>query len=280
MRVAVIQMPVLPDKLANIEKAASYVAAAARAGADMAVLPEMFCCPYQTANFPRYAEKEGGEHWSLLARAAKDSGIYLVAGSMPELDADGRVFNTSYVFDRLGRPIARHRKMHLFDISVSGGQHFKESDTLTPGNQVTVFTTEFCKIGLAICYDFRFPELCRLMSDQGAKVMIIPAAFNMTTGPAHWEILFRLRAVDNQVFTVGAAPARQLGASYISYGNSIVVSPWGDVLARLDENEGMALADLDLTLVDNVRRELPLLAHRRQDLYNLAEISPAKKGVQ
>jgi len=269
MKVFVVQMPVSSDKLANIRLAAAHIQDAAGQGADLVVLPEMFCCPYQTANFPVYAEKEGGEHWAMMAAAARDSQVYLVAGSMPEVDEAGRVFNTSYVFDRQGKPIAKHRKMHLFDVDITGGQKFKESETLSPGDQVTVFDTEFGKIGLMICYDIRFPELSRLTVDLGAKVIIVPAAFNMTTGPAHWEILFRTRALDNQVFTVGAAPARQTDASYISYGNSIIVSPWGEVLARLDEKEGLASADLDLAKVDKVRCELPMLAHRRLDLYSL-----------
>ena len=269
MKVSVVQMPVSSDKLANIRLASAYIQDAASSGADLVVLPEMFCCPYQTASFPVYAEKEGGEHWSLMASSARDNHVYLVAGSMPELDAAGHVFNTAYVFDRQGVQISKHRKMHLFDIDITGGQRFKESETLTPGNQVTVFDTEFGKIGLMICYDVRFPELSRLVVDQGAKIIIVPAAFNMTTGPAHWEILFRTRALDNQVFLVGAAPARQTDASYISYGNSIIVSPWGDVMARLDEKEGMVNAELDLEKVDKVRRELPLLAHRRLDIYSL-----------
>lgn len=278
MKVSVVQMPVSSDKLANIRLASTYIQDAARAGADLVVLPEMFCCPYQTANFPVYAEKEGGEHWSLMAGAARENKVYLVAGSMPELDEAGRVFNTAYVFDRQGVQIGKHRKMHLFDIDITGGQKFKESETLSPGSQVTVFDTEFCRIGLMICYDVRFPELSRLVVDRGAKIIIVPAAFNMTTGPAHWEILFRTRALDNQVFMVGAAPARQTDASYVSYGNSIIVSPWGDVMMRLDENEGMASAELDLEKVEKVRRELPLLAHRRLDIYSLT--SKTREGKQ
>ncbi len=272
MRAALVQMPVADDKLANLGKAVDYIEKAAQAGADLIVLPEMFCCPYQTASFPIYAEREGGEHWAMMAQAAQDNGIYLVAGSMPEVDAAGRVYNTSYAFDRSGRPIGKHRKMHLFDINVPGGQVFHESDTLHAGDQVTVLDTEFGKIGLMICYDIRFPELSRLMVDQGARIIVVPAAFNMTTGPAHWELLFRCRALDNQVFTLGAAPARQTSARYISYGNSIAVSPWGEVLARLDDQAGLLLTDLDLGQVDQIRQQLPLLAQRRHDLYSVRQL--------
>jgi predicted amidohydrolase len=264
-------MPVFPDKLANIEKAVASVQVAARSGADLAVLPEMFCCPYETVSFPRYAEEEGGPAWTAMARAAAENHLYLVAGSMPECDQDQRVYNTAYVFDRQGNQIGKHRKMHLFDIDVEGGQYFKESDTLSPGNQATVFATEFCRIGLAICYDIRFPELCRLMVDEGAQLIIVPAAFNMTTGPAHWEMLFRTRAVDNQVYMVGAAPARQTDAPYVSYGHSLIVSPWGDILTQLVEAEGMAIKALDLSQVAKVRAELPLLTQRRTDVYRLVQ---------
>lgn len=266
-RVAMIQMHVEEDKLGNIANASEFVKKAVEQGADIAILPEMFNCPYKTSNFPVYAEEEGGECYRLLSELAKTYGIYLVAGTMPEKDNKGRVFNTSYVFDRQGCKIGKHRKMHLFDIAVEGGQYFKESETLTPGNSVTVFETEFGKMGLAVCYDFRFPELSRLMVDEGAKVLIVPAAFNMTTGPAHWEVMFRSRAIDNQVYTIGTAPARDIDSCYTSYGNSIIVSPWGEVIERMDEKEGLSVTELDLGYVEKIRKELPLLAHRRKDIY-------------
>lgn len=266
-KVAVIQMHVEEDKMKNMANAAAFVKEAAEQGADIAILPEMFNCPYKTSNFPIYAEEEGGECYRLLSGVAKSLGIYLVAGTMPEKDSEGKVYNTSYVFDREGRKIGKHRKMHLFDIAVKGGQHFRESDTLTAGNSVTVFETEFGRIGLAVCYDFRFPELARLMVEEGAKAVIVPAAFNMTTGPAHWEVMFRSRAIDNQVYTIGAAPARDVDSCYISYGNSIVVSPWGEVLLRMDEKEGIALETLDFDYVEKIREQLPLLLQRRKDIY-------------
>ncbi|MDQ0232024.1 carbon-nitrogen hydrolase family protein [Metabacillus malikii] len=271
MKIAVVQMHVGEDKLKNIAHAKSFIERAAAKAVDLVVLPEMFCCPYETKNFPIYAERDGGESFTQLASIAKEYAIYLVAGSMPEKDDEENVYNTSYVFNRHGENIAKHRKMHLFDIDVDGGQTFKESETLTPGNNVTVFNTEFGKIGLCICYDLRFPELARLMVDEGAEIIVVPAAFNMTTGPAHWEILFRNRALDNQVFMIGAAPARDKQASYISYGHSLVVSPWGDIVEKLDEKENLLIANLDRSLVKKVRKELPLLAHRRNDIYTISK---------
>lgn len=153
------------------------------------------------------------------------------------------------------------------DIDIRGGQCFKESEALSSGNEATVFDTEFGKMGLCVCYDFRFPELARQMVNRGARIFIVPAAFNMTTGPAHWELLYRSRAVDNQVFAVGTAPARDMAASYHSWGHSLVVDPWGNVLKMLDEKEGSLRCRLELEQIETVRRQLPLLKHRRRDIY-------------
>ena len=271
IKIALIQMHVEENKFDNLKNASEFVKKASSEGCDIAVLPEMFTTPYKTSNFPIYAEKEGDESFKLISKIAKDNNIYLVGGSIPEKDDNNLVYNTSYVFDRDGNKIGKHRKVHLFDIDIEGGQSFKESDTLTAGNQVTVFDTEFGKVGLCICFDFRFPELTRLMAQNGAKIMIVPAAFNMTTGPAHWDLMFRSRAVDNQVYTIGCAPSRDVDGFYVSYGNSIVVSPFGDIIHKMDEKEGYKIVEIDLDYVDKVRKELPLLSARRLDLYDLKE---------
>lgn len=270
-KVALIQSKVSMDKQKNIENAVDFIKLVSNEGADLAVFPEMFNCPYDTSYFREYGEEEGGYCFEKMREAAREAGIYVVAGSMPELDGD-HVYNTSYVFDRKGEKIAKHRKMHLFDIDVKGGQYFKESDVLSPGNKVTVFNTEFCKIGLAICYDIRFPELSRLMVLEGAEVLVYPAAFNITTGPAHWELTFRGRALDNQVYTIGVAPARDMESSYHSFGNSIIVSPWGKVVNKMDEKEGYLVEEIDLDYVKKVRNELPLIKHLRKDIYELSKL--------
>ncbi|HHZ01657.1 MAG TPA: carbon-nitrogen hydrolase family protein [Tissierellia bacterium] len=271
-KVALLQTKVYEDKEKNVENAVKLIETVSQEGADFAVLPEMFCCPYNTSYFRDYGEEEGGYAYEKLSAAAKEFSIYLVGGSIPELEGNN-VYNTSYVFDRQGEKIAKHRKVHLFDIDVEGGQYFKESDVLTAGKDVTVFDTEFCKIGLGVCYDIRFPELGRLMALAGAEVIIYPGAFNMTTGPAHWELNFRSRALDNQVYTIGVAPARDYEATYRSYGNSLIVSPWGQVLRRMDEKEGYTVQEIDLDYVKKVRNELPLLKHLRKDLYTLRKNS-------
>lgn len=266
MTVAQLQTSVFADKEKNLEQLTPLMEKVTAAGADFVCLPEMFNCPYETANFPAYAEKEGGAFWQKLSVLAKKYHVYLSAGSVPETDDKGNVYNTAYVFDREGKQIAKHRKVHLFDIDVKGGQCFKESDTLTAGNSVTVFDTEFGKMGLCICFDFRFVEIARQMSIRGARAIFVPAAFNMTTGPAHWEIMFCSRAIDNQVFTFGTAPARDLSASYHSYGNSIAIHPWGNILNRMDEKEGVQLTTIDLDEVDSIREQLPIMKTRQDDM--------------
>lgn len=271
MRAAQLQLPVYDDVKKNLEQLEAYIQKAVLEKVDFITAGEMFSCPYETPNFPKYAEEEGGETWKALSAMAGRYGVYLSAGSVPELSEDGKVFNTAYVFDRKGKQIAKHRKVHLFDINVEGGQCFKESDTLTAGDQVTVFDTEFGKMGICICYDFRFPELARLMVQKGARVILVPAAFNMTTGPAHWEIMFRCRALDNQVYVLGTSPSRDEGAGYTAWGHSLLVSPWGQILSQAEEKPGMLVNDLDLKEVERIRGQLPLLAHRRLDLYELKE---------
>lgn len=271
IKIAAIQMSTVADKMENVRTVKTYLEKIKDENPDFVILPEMFCCPYQPENFPIYAEKEGGPVWQQLSGYAKQYGIYLIGGSMPEKDAEGNVYNTSYIFDREGKQIGKHRKVHLFDIDVKGGQTFKESDTLTAGDSDTVFDTEFGKIGVMLCFDIRFPELSRMMVNDGAKVIFVPAAFNMTTGPAHWELSFRTRALDNQIYMVGCAPARDVSAGYISWGHSIVTDPWGRVIDMLDEKKGILLAELDMDYEEQVREELPLLKSRRKDIYQLSQ---------
>ena len=270
MRIALIQMPVTADKQQNIEMACQKIRTAAAEGADIAVLPEMFFCPYKNSNFRPYGEPDGGEVQTILSCLAAELQIYLIGGSLPELEAEN-IYNTSYVYDRQGRQIAKHRKAHLFDIDVAGGQRFIESEALSPGNEITTFETEFGVMGLCICFDLRFEELARCMCLRGAKVIFVPAAFNMTTGPAHWELLFRQRAVDNQCFMVGVSPARDENGCYVAYGNSIVTDPWGSILCRADHSEATLYTDLDLSRIDAVRQQLPILSARRTDLYEVKE---------
>lgn len=269
IKIAVLQTAVHAEKMKNMEQLAKILDRPALEGVDLVTLPEMFNCPYDTKLFPEYAEEEGDTCWKICSELAGKHKIYLAAGSVPEKDKNGKIYNTSYVFDRSGRQIAKYRKMHLFDIAVEGGQYFKESDTLAAGDEPAVFDTEFGKIGLAICYDIRFPELFRILTDRGAGIVLVPASFNMTTGPAHWELLFRQRAVDNQVFMIGTSAARDESSGYVSWGHSIVTDPWGTVKVQMEDKENVYIGDLEMETVARIREQLPLLAHRRQDVYRI-----------
>jgi len=160
--------------------------------------------------------------------------------------------------------------MHLFDVDIPDIE-FKESDTITPGNRVTVVDTDPIKIGVAICYDIRFPELFRLMALKGADIMVVPGAFNMTTGPAHWKTTVRARAIDNQTYVAAVSPARNTNLSYVAYGHSIIVDPWGKVIGEAGYGEQIICATIDISYLKNVREELPLLKNRRTDIYELIE---------
>lgn len=271
IKIALCQMNVVDNKQINISKATSMINEAAENDSNFIVLPEMFNCPYDNEKFIEYAEEEKkSQTLNQISKLANDNSTYILAGSIPELE-NSKIYNTSYLFNQNGKIIAKHRKVHLFDIDVKDKIYFKESDTLTPGNKITVAKTKFGKIGIGICYDIRFPQLAQINASKGANILFYPGAFNMTTGPAHWEILFKSRALDNQVFCVGVAPALNTDSNYHSYGHSIVVNPWGETICQLDEKEKLKIIDIDLNDVKKVRDEIPILKNKRDDLYELIE---------
>lgn len=273
IKIALCQMNVIDNKEENLKKAISMIKTASKKDADLIILPEMFNCPYENEKFIEYSEKaENSYTLNLISEIASEEKKYIIAGSIPEKEATStseRIYNTSFMFNPNGEIIAKHRKMHLFDIDVKGKIYFKESDTLTAGNQITIAETSFGKIGIGICYDIRFPELARLMTLEGADILCYPGAFNLTTGPAHWEMLFKARACDNQVFTIGVAPALDKNANYNSYGHSLIVNPWGEILSSASFEEELIISEIDLDEIKKVREELPLLKNRRKDIYNL-----------
>ena len=271
IKIALCQMNVVDNKQENILKATSMINEAANQNSNFIILPEMFNCPYSNDKFVEYAEEEKSSiTLDNISKLAKKHGVYILAGSIPE-NEDSKIYNTSYLFNTNGEIIAKHRKMHLFDIDVKGKIYFKESDTLTPGNQFSVAQTAFGKIGIGRCYDVRFPQLAQINVSKGAKILFYPGAFNMTTGPAHWELLFRARALDNQVFCVGVAPALNEDASYHSYGHSIVVNPWGEVVCQLGQKEELKIVKINLNEIEKVREEIPILKNKRNDLYEIIE---------
>lgn len=269
IKIGVLQMSVSDDKETNLKKAQSMIKKARQRGAQMLVLPEVFNSPYQTDLFPDYAEPYPGPTTGLLSSLASEHGVLLVGGSIIEKDADGKLYNSSFVFDEKGQLLGRHRKVHLFDINLPGKITFRESDTLASGNSITVIRHQGLCFSIMICYDFRFPELARAAVLEGAQLLVVPAAFTVTTGEAHWDLLMRSRAVDNQCFVIAASPARNPESSYQAWGHSMVIDPWGQIIAEAGEEEGIIYAELDFKQLEEIRQQLPLLQHRRHDLYKL-----------
>jgi omega-amidase len=294
LRVGLCQLLIGSSKSENLKRAERSIAAAVGQGAQLVILPEMFNCPYSNDSFPTYAEilpqiqlnqistieeskltEDNSPTSIFVAELAKKHNIYLVAGSIPE-SHDNKLYNTSLVINPKGQFIAKHRKVHLFDINVPGKMVFKESETLSPGNCITTFSTEYGKFGLAICYDMRFPELAQAMAKQGCNMLIYPGAFNTTTGPLHWELLQRARAVDNELYVITCSPARNPESKYQAWGHSSVISPWGTIEATTEHDEAVIVADIDFEQVREMRRNIPTLTQKRHDLYELVNKTLAK----
>ncbi len=268
-RVLAVQKKTWPTLKENMEAVREMLRGVPMQAPDFILLPEIFTCPYDNSCFPRFAQSEGGEVYRFLSDLARARKCYLIGGSVPELDDAGRIFNTSFIFGRNGELLGKHRKVHLFDIDVPGGQYFRESDVLSPGEQITVFDTEYGKMGVCICFDIRFPEMFLKMRKMGVNMVFVPAAFNMTTGPAHWNILFRSRALDQQIYVLGCSPARDESADYVAYGHSILTDPWGNVVRELDEKEGLLSAEIPLSRIQSIRDQIPLAqGDRAVDLYS------------
>lgn len=236
---------------------------------DLFCLPEDFAMPHGERRSVVYGVEERGELSRTFSRWAKEYGIYFSAGSISELQPNGKSVNVAYVFDREGRELARYEKIHLHDIYFSNGGHFFESDTVNPGNEIVTFDTEFGRMGMAICFDLRFPELFHLMREEGAEIILLPSYFNMTTGPDHWETLVRSRALDYGVFMIATMESHVEEMKAAAYGHSMVVSPWGKVLGELGGEEGLLHTTLDLEEVKKARRKLPTFQERRPDLYEV-----------
>ncbi|KAJ4458849.1 nitrilase [Paratrimastix pyriformis] len=280
LRVALLQLPITNDKAQNLATAEAAIreAVTTGGGADLVILPECFNCPYGASYFGPYAEPiPGGPTTARLSALARELAIpVLVGGSIPERTPEGRLHNTALVFDRTGALVATHRKAHLFDVDVPGGIRFVESETLSPGDQVTTFPTPWGTAGLGICYDVRFPHLASIMVERdGARLLIYPAAFNTTTGPLHWELLLRSRAVDFGCWVMACSPSRVPGATYQAFGHSMIVSPWGTVVATCEAGPSLVRATIDMAQVHQARQAIPVLSQRRWDLYTCDRPAPA-----
>ncbi len=260
---AVVQMNSGSDRDRNLKRASELVAEAAARGARVVALPENFSFMREDRSVSPVGEGLEGPTVAWGRRTAKEHGIYLLLGSFPEAsDAEGKVSSTSVLLGPDGTVIAVYRKIHLFDVTLEGGEVHRESATIVPGSKLGIGETEFGRAGLTICYDLRFPELYRRLAGLGARLIFVPSAFTRLTGEAHWEVLLRARAIENQVFIAAPGQVGRHSKSRVTYGHSMIVDPWGTVLARIEEGEGVITAALDFNEQDSLRRAMPCHKHR------------------
>lgn len=259
------QWPVVDDLAVNLDEAETFLRWSAERGADLCVLPEMFQTPYELEVMKSRAEPLAGPSVRRIGALAGELGLWVVAGSVAE-QRDGCTANTAVVFSDAGEIRGVHRKIHLFDVSLPSVQ-VRESSLFEPGDRPLVVDTPFCRLGVAICYDVRFPAVFGFFEERGVEVVAVPAAFSRTTGEAHWDIVMRSRAIDYQVYLAAACPSPNTDSSYVAYGHSLIADPWGTVLARAGEGREFIEAHCAAETLARVRSELPLLVHRRPDLY-------------
>ena len=261
---AAVQMLASPDKGANLAEAEARVREAAARGARVVALPEVFNWRGAKEEGRSQAESIPGPTADFMARLSRELGIYLLAGSILEkIPASDKAYNTSLFFDPKGVLLACYRKIHLFDVQIERGVSTVESETRQAGETIVMAENDLCPMGLTICYDLRFPELYRALVAEGAQLIFVPSAFTVLTGEAHWEPLLRARAIENQVYIIAPDQMGKNPKSFATYGNSMIVDPWGRVLARASDFSEVIFAEIDLVYLAKVRAELPALFHRK-----------------
>uniref|UniRef100_A0A0E0DYL4 CN hydrolase domain-containing protein n=1 Tax=Oryza meridionalis TaxID=40149 RepID=A0A0E0DYL4_9ORYZ len=278
-KVALLQLPVSPRKEENIARARARLDAAAAAGA---TLVEIWNCPYSMETLPSHGEDiDGGASpsVSMLSEVAARRRITIVGGSIPERSS-GRLFNTCCVIGPDGQIKAKHRKLHLFEIDIPGDITLRESDTFTAGQEPTIVDTDVGRIGIGICHDIRFPELAMLYRSRGAHLICYPSAFNMSTGQLLWDLMQKSRAVDNQLFVVTCSPARDPNAEsdYMIWGHSSLIGPFGEVITAAGHEEATVIGEIDRSMIQTIRENLPLEMQRRDDLYQLVDVRRESSG--
>ena len=270
--VAVLQLDSQNDKASNMKQISGLIDEAASKGAALVSLPEVMNFIGDMKKEEDRPESIPGYSTEILMQKAKEHNIYIHSGSFAEKKSeDTRYYNTSVLIDNKGKIIAKYSKIHTFDVTLPDGTVCDESARVFPGDKIVTVDTELGKLGFSICYDIRFPELFRLMALEGAQLIFTPANFTMPTGKDHWEALLRTRAIENGCYIVAAA---QIGKKkqFVAYGNSMVVDPWGTVVAKAKETVGIALAEIDLDFQDKIRLQIPSLKNRRPDIYELKKV--------
>ncbi|WP_067497100.1 carbon-nitrogen hydrolase family protein [Actinoplanes sp. TFC3] len=263
MRVAVCQLNARDDRDHNLSVARDLLGRAAAAGATLAVLPEYVDYLGTGKGSPK-PEPVDGEFAHFFAAAARELGIWVHSGSFHEAGPDDEhTYNTTLLFDPAGELAATYRKIHLYDVEIPNRVSYQESRTVAPGTETVIADVADVPTGLSICYDLRFPELYRRLAAGGAKVLVVPAAFMMHTGRDHWEVLLRARAIENQCYVVAAGQIGDHEPGRTCFGRSMIIDPWGTVLAQAPDTVGVVTAELDLLRLEEIRQTVPSLAHRR-----------------
>jgi omega-amidase len=263
LRIALCQIAPVHSCEQNTAQAFSMIDEAAGGGADLVALPELFYLPYELSEI-----KKTGDMSHLLkkfSKAAQKNKVYIETGSLAIKSAAG-LMNSSFLIGPSGAVLLSYSKCHLFDVQLKDIK-VRESAVFSKGEHIATAKTPLCSIGILVCYDIRFPEMARRIALCGGELLLVPAVFNMVTGPAHWHLLHRARAVENQMFVAAISQARCIDSPFIAYGHSMVVSPWGDIIAEAGEREEIVFADLDPRVLEKTRKQLPVFDHRRADLY-------------
>ena len=264
---AVIQIDSQADKQANLEKVGRFIDEAASHGAQFVAMPEnVHYCGPKEGTFAS-AEPVPGPMSEFFSAKARQHGIWLHCGSIGEvIPGETKLYNTTLLYDPQGDLACQYEKIHMYDVEIKNGPSTRESDTKKPGDRIVVCDTDFCKIGLSICYDMRFPELYRIQALMGAKVLFVPANYTMFTGKDHWECILKTRAIENQCYVV--APA-QIGkkTAFQAYGRSMIINPWGVTIACAEDREQVIYAEIDPGYVDQIREQLPSLKNRQPRAY-------------
>ncbi|KAH7866281.1 hypothetical protein Vadar_018076 [Vaccinium darrowii] len=279
-KIGLCQLTVTSDKNMNLAHARNSIEAAAKQGASLVMLPEMWNCPFSTNYFEEFAEdfddKDGCPSFSMLSEVALGNGITIVGGSMPERRKN-QLHNTCCVFGPDGNLKAKYSKMHLFDVNLPGDISLKESDTFTAGDQPTIVDTDVGRIGIGICHDIRFPELGMLYRARGAHLICYPGAFNTSTGELLWELQQRARAADSQLYVATCSPSRDSEGSYVIWGHSTVVGPQSSkIVATSGHEETIVIAEIDYSETRQLREALPLEKQRRGDVYQFVDVHQQK----
>ncbi|MDH4128447.1 MAG: carbon-nitrogen hydrolase family protein [Spirochaetota bacterium] len=268
MLIAAIQLNSTEDRISNIRKTVYYIEEAVKNKAQLIALPENFAYLKIEGEAYPFLESFEGELIMTLRGLARQHRVYILTGSFPEsIDGTNKTYNTSIMLNSNGEIIGHYRKIHLFNYGINTDTSYQESNYVKPGTETSVIDTEWCKVGITICYDLRFPELYRVLALKGAKIIFVPSAFTMSTGKDHWEVLLKARAIENQVYIVAPNQFGKHSENRVSYGHSMIVGPWGTPVAQAQDREEIIYANIDFDYLEKVRQKLPSLNHIQNSLF-------------